>query len=98
MATLEEAKWMMVSRKQFAEWCVAALAVYEASWSTPTSEAEYTGAYTKSIGQAVRETVPLEWQPIVACLLTPQGGYSEVWEWCKEQGVELRQSDSGPTT
>ena len=88
MATLQEAKWMMVSRRQFAEWCVAALDRREASYG------EYS--YTLSVSEAVAETVPKEWQSIIACLLTPNGGYSEVWEWCAEQGVELGQSGSGP--
>ena len=87
MATLAEAKWMMVSRKQFAEWCVAALRMHEQGYSESTGRHERNWAISTRMAD-----VPEEWQTIVCCLLT--SGYSEVWDWCAEQGVELGQSGS----
>ena len=79
MATLEEARWVMVSRRQFAEWCVAALDCREKSYDRETN------AYTMHWSQAVAETVPEEWREPIICLMT--AGYADIWDWCVEQGV-----------
>ena len=86
MVTLEETRWTMVSRKQFAEWCVAASNRREASWDGH--------GYNMPVFHAVTVTVPIEWRAVVSCLLT--AGYADIWDWCQEQGVELGQSGSDP--
>lgn len=72
----QEAQKEVVTRKQFAEWCVATQRIREGSY-------KYLG-YTKPYSECAQWAgVPEEWQPIVACLLT--SGYAELWDWCAEQ-------------
>lgn len=73
-----------ITAKQFAEWCKKTTEIREASWF----DDEAGGGYAMTFYDAAQEAgVPAEWIEPISQLV--QIGYSELWDWCNDQGVYL---------
>ena len=89
---MDEMEHRAVTPKQFAGWLKAVSEMRDGSWDEEgggkSADGFQRGAYKLRYSECVQAVVPKLWWPIFDCLLTPNGGYGEVWEWAEKQLTE----------